>query len=112
MAEGVDDFGDGDRDLDYKLDDEQEVDTTRSFQSGASSTPHRGEQIVMQTMQHEQSGLPDTSYFWWNPFSRFFHTSGWQTCHDCKGKRIYEKKVSKSKLWKIGFSNNGKPEIV
>lgn len=47
MAEGVDDFGDGDRDLDYKLDDEQEVDTTRSFQSGASSTPHRGEQIVM-----------------------------------------------------------------
>ena len=44
-------------------DDEQEVDTTRPFQPGAASTPYYGgEQYEMQTMMHEQSGLPDTSY--------------------------------------------------
>ena len=33
------------------------------FQPGAASTPyHDGEQHEMQTMMHEQSGLPDTSY--------------------------------------------------
>ena len=54
-------------DLDYQLDhdddDEQEVDTTHPFQSGSASTPyHGGEHIEMQTIQHEHSGLPDTSY--------------------------------------------------
>ena len=44
-------------------DDEQEVDTTRPFYPGASSTPYySGEQYEMQTMMHEQSGLPDDSY--------------------------------------------------
>ena len=44
-------------------DDEQEVDTTRPFEPGAASTPyHRGEEYEMQTMMHEQSGLPDDSY--------------------------------------------------
>ena len=44
-------------------DDEQEVNTTRPFYPGSASTPyHGGEQHEMQTMQHEQSGLPDTSY--------------------------------------------------
>ena len=44
-------------------DDEQEVDTTRPFQPGAASTPYyHGEQYEMQTMMHEQSGLPDDSY--------------------------------------------------
>ena len=39
--------------------EEQEVDTTRPFFPGASSTPyHVGEQYEMQTMMHEQSGLP------------------------------------------------------
>ena len=44
--------------------EEQEVDTTQPFPvPGAASTPyHGGEQHEMQTMQHEQSGLPDTSY--------------------------------------------------
>ena len=44
--------------------EEQEVDTTQPFPGpGAASTPyHGGEQHEMQTMQHEQSGLPDTSY--------------------------------------------------
>ena len=63
MAEGEDPFA---HDLpihDYDDDDEQEVDTTRPFYPGASSTPyHGGEQHEMQTMMHEQSGLPDTSY--------------------------------------------------
>jgi len=63
MAEGGD-FGYEDPDLDYYIDrDEKEVNTTRSFQPGAALTPyHGGEQFQMQTMQHEQSGLPDTSY--------------------------------------------------
>ena len=81
MAEGGGEFGHVDPELDdainnddiYDDDDEsvsvpseeeQEVDTTQPFPlPGASSTPyHSGEQHEMQTMQHEQSGLPDTSY--------------------------------------------------
>ena len=70
MATGGDAFGLDDPELDFNIDnepyddyDEQEVDTTRPFQPGAASTPyHGGEEIQMQTMQHEQSGLPDTSY--------------------------------------------------
>jgi len=65
MAEGGD-FGYEDPDLDYDIDhddDEQEVDRTRPFQPGTASTPyHGGEQHEMQTMLHEQSGLPDASY--------------------------------------------------
>ena len=66
MAEGRD-FGYDDERLNYNIDhdgdDEQEADTTRPFQPGAASTPyHGGEQHQMQTMMHEQSGLPDTSY--------------------------------------------------
>ena len=76
MAEGGGYFGYEDpyldRDLDHDDnddndddddDDEQEVDTNRPFQPDSASTPyHGGEQYEMQTMQHEQSGLPDTSY--------------------------------------------------
>ena len=66
MAEGEDPVAYKDPVLDDNLDnddDEQEVDTTRPFFPGASSTPYdRGEQYEMQTMMHEQSGLPDTSY--------------------------------------------------
>ena len=40
-------------------DDQETLDSSRPFQPGQSSTPyHGGEQIPMQTMQHEQSGLP------------------------------------------------------
>ena len=70
------DFGYEDPLLDNSLDhddddddEEQEVDTTRPFQPGAASTPyqpgapyHGGEQTEMQTMHHERSTLPDTSY--------------------------------------------------
>ena len=68
MAEGGD-FGYDDPDLDYQIDhdddddDDQEVNRTQPFQPGAASTPyHGGEHHEMQTMMHEQSGLPDTSY--------------------------------------------------
>jgi len=73
MAEGGGYFGYEDPDLDYDIDnddddddddgEEQEVNTTGQFQPGVASTPyHGGEQFQMQTMMHEQSGLPDTSY--------------------------------------------------
>ena len=49
--------------IDFKSDDEQEVDTTRPFQPDAASTPYHGsEQYEMQTMMHEQSGMHDASY--------------------------------------------------
>ena len=42
---------------------EQEANRTGTFDPTTASTPyHGGEQHEMQTMQHEQSGLPDTSY--------------------------------------------------
>ena len=67
MAEGSGDFGFKDLDVDYRFDhnddDEREVNRTKGFVSGMASTPYnRGEQIEMQTMQHEQSGLLETSY--------------------------------------------------
>jgi len=69
MAEGGGEFGYEDLELDNQLDhdddddEEQEVNRTQPFQPGAASTPyHGGEQMAMHTMQHEQSGLPDTSY--------------------------------------------------
>jgi len=65
MAEGGDTFGYDIPIIGHNDDDdeEQEINTTQPFQPGAASTPHPvGEQIQMQTMEHEQSGLPDTSY--------------------------------------------------
>ena len=67
MAEGGD-FGYENPALDHDIDhddddDEEELNRTRPFQPTAASTPyHGGEQIEMQTMQHEQTGLPETSY--------------------------------------------------
>ena len=62
MAEGSGDFGFKDPDVDYRFDhnddDEREVNRTKGFVSGMASTSYnRGEQIEMQTMQREQSGL-------------------------------------------------------
>ena len=64
MAEGEDPFAYKDPVLDDNLDndDYQEVDRTRPFQPGAASTPYYREQYEMQTMMHEQNGLPDASY--------------------------------------------------
>ena len=71
MAEGGE-FGMDQPDLDHDIDhddddddddDEQETNRTQPFQPGTSSTPyHGGEQHEVQTMQHEQSGLPETSF--------------------------------------------------
>ena len=70
MAEGGK-FGMEQPDLDHDIDhdddddddDEQEANRTQPFQPGTASTPyHGGEQHEMQTMQHEQSGLPETSF--------------------------------------------------
>ena len=42
--------------------DEQDYDETTPFRPGSASKPGPGgEEIPMQTMHHEKSGLPDTS---------------------------------------------------
>ena len=66
MAEGGE-FGYEDKALDKKIDNDdderQEANTTKPFEPYAASTPyHDGEKHEMQTMQDEQSGLPDTSF--------------------------------------------------
>ena len=67
MAEGGE-FGMEQPDLDKTLDnkdddDEQESNRNQPFEPGTVSTPyHGGEQHEMQMMQHEQSGLPETSF--------------------------------------------------
>ena len=63
MSDGIGDFAYEDPNLDLNIDNDddndQDVDTTRPFYLGAASTPYQGgEQYEMQTMQHEQSGLP------------------------------------------------------
>ena len=51
-----------DRDEDND-DGDQDPNETTNFWPGFASTPApSGEEIPMQTMQHEKSGLPDTSY--------------------------------------------------
>ena len=74
MAEGGGEFGFYDPELDKDIDgdenwnpewdnDQDAVNTTQAFKPTTASTPyHGGEQHEMQTMMHEQSGLPDTSY--------------------------------------------------
>jgi len=85
MAEGGGEFGDGDlihfHDIYHNDDDdEQEVNRTQPFQPGAASTPYRGgEQIEMQMMSHEQSGLPDTSYAETPLLGDFMHPEEKQT---------------------------------
>ena len=65
MATGENPFAFEDEGLDYALDkddDEQEVNRNQTFVPTTASTPNGREQIEMQTMLHEQSGLPDTSF--------------------------------------------------
>ncbi|KAL9985910.1 hypothetical protein ACROYT_G008364 [Oculina patagonica] len=115
MAEGGGEFGyedhDLDRDLDHNSDNddegEQEVDTTRPFQPGEASTPyHGGEQHEMQTMQHEQSGLPDTSYEETPFLGSFIHQDDKPAMIDRAKDFIKRKfpKVNFAKLGPIGFS--------
>ena len=61
-------FGYDDPNLDHAIDhddpneydvDEEQINTTQPFQPVQASTPyHQGEQMEIQTIQHEQSGLP------------------------------------------------------
>ncbi|KAL9952238.1 hypothetical protein ACROYT_G039461 [Oculina patagonica] len=115
MAEGGGEFGykdtDLDRDLDHNSDnddeEEQEVDTTRPFQPGEASTPyHGGEQHEMQTMQHEQSGLPDTSYVETPLLGSFIHQDDKPAMIDRAKDFIKRKfpKVNFAKIGPIGFS--------
>ncbi|KAL9987050.1 hypothetical protein ACROYT_G001285 [Oculina patagonica] len=115
MAEGGGEFGykdtDLDRDLDHNSDnddeEEQEVDTTRPFQPGEASTPyHKGEQHEMQTMQHEQSGLPDTSYVETPLLGSFIHQDDKPAMIDRAKDFIKRKfpKVNFAKIGPIGFS--------
>ena len=62
MAEGEDPFYNENRDLDYKLDNDDEGNTTQPFYKPYStSTPYHGGEIhQMQTMSHEQSGIPSS----------------------------------------------------
>jgi len=81
MAEGGGELGYKDKGLDNRIDHDddgdgkQEGDTTRPFHPASASTPyqpgdpyHGSEQTEISSMQHEKSGLPDTSYaetsFW------------------------------------------------
>ena len=67
MADGGE-FGYDDPNLDHAIDhddpneydvDEEQINTTQPFQPVQASTPyHQGEQMEIQTIQHEQSGLP------------------------------------------------------
>ncbi|KAL9986182.1 hypothetical protein ACROYT_G000285 [Oculina patagonica] len=115
MATGGGDFGyedtDFDQDLDHKSDNddekEQEVETTRPFQPGEASTPyHGGEQHEMQTMQHEQSGLPDTSYVETPLLGSFIHQDDKPAMIDRAKDFIKRKfpKVNFAKIGPIGFS--------
>ena len=69
MAEGGDPFAFKDPSLDNNLDNDdydddydQEANRTQPFQPGTASTPYNGGQYEIQTIMHEQNGLPDTSY--------------------------------------------------
>ena len=123
MATGGDDFGLKDTDLDALLDEkdddeeEEEVNRTRPFQPGAASTPfHSGETIEMQSMQHERSGLPDTSYSDETPLlSDFLTPEDQESFLESEKQKIVDRfpKADFKKLPPIGFSKEGdRSEIV
>ena len=114
MAEGGGEFGNRDPILDYDIDndgdedddEEQEINTTGRFQPGAASTPyHGGEQIQMQTMQQEHSGLPDTSYEETPLLGDFFSPEAKKSHVDKAHEYIKRKfpRVDFKKLGPIGF---------
>ena len=98
----------------------KEVNRTRPFQPdepGAASTPfHSGETIEMQTMQHERSGLPDTSYSDETPLlSDFLTPEDQESFLESEKQKIVDRfpKADFKKLPPIGFSKEGdRSEIV
>ena len=120
MAEGGGEFGYDDPYLDRNIDhddDEQEVKRTLPFDTPQqASTPyHGGEQIPMQTMQNEQSGMPDTSYDETPLLGDFMSPEEKQSIIDRTTDFIKRKypKADLKKLGPIAFSKKGtKSEIV
>ena len=97
-----------DWDINHDDDDqeEEEVNTTQPFQPGKASTPyHGGEQVEMQTMQHEQTGLPDPSYEETPLLSGFMHPEDKKTLIERIISNLKKdfKKVNLKKLGPIGF---------
>jgi len=91
-------------------DDKEEVNVTGPFVPGSSSTPyHRGQEVEMQTQQHEHSGLPDTSYAETPLLGDFFNPEEKQSRVDRAIDFIKSKfpKVDFKKLGPIGFSKKG-----
>jgi len=115
MAEGGGHFGYDDPNLDHDIDhdgseQEEEVNTTGRFQPGAASTPyHGGEQIQIQTMHHEQSGLPDTSYAETPLLSDFIHPEDKQGFIE-KAKYIIKSHFPNVDLSKLGPISIGKKQ--
>jgi len=114
MVEGGGDFDYQDDGLDWNLDhdngdDEQEVNTTRPFQPGAASTPyHSGKEIQMQTRQHEQTRLPETSYEETPLLTEFKHQEDKPAMLE-RAKEFIRRfpRVNFKKLWPISFSKKG-----
>ena len=95
---------DGDND-----DGDQYPNETTHFWPGSASTPgHSGEEIPMQTMQHEKSGLPDTSYVELPSLEGFTHQDDKPAMIERAKEFIKNKfpKVDFAKLGPIGFGKN------
>jgi len=123
MATGGDDFGLKNSDLDALLDEKDasdKVNRTPPFQPnepGAASIPyHSGETMEMQTMHHELSGLPDTSYSDETPLlSDFLTPEDQRSMLESEKQKIVDRfpKADFKKLPPIGFSKEGdRSEIV
>ena len=88
--------------------DDQDPNETTHFWQGSASTPGgpSGEEIPMQTMQHEKSGLPDTSYDEIPSLEGFTHQDDKPALLERAKTFIKNKfpKVDFGKLGPIGFS--------
>ena len=86
----------------------QDPNETTHFWPGSASTPggHSGEEIPMQTMQHEKSRLPDTSYFEISSLEGFNHQDDKPAMLERAKAFIKNKfpKVDFGKMDPIGFS--------
>ena len=95
-------FDDRDEDND---DGDQDPNETTHFWSGFTSTPgpSGGEEIQMQTMQHEKSGLPDTSYVEVPSLEGFINQDDKPAMLE-RAKEFIKKRFPKVDLCPIGFT--------
>ena len=94
-------------DRDEDDDGDQDPNETTHFWPGSTSTPGpSGEEIPMQMMQHEKSGLPDTSYVDIPSLEGFTHQDDKPAMLERAKEFIKNKflKVDFAKLGPIGFS--------